>query len=71
MTEQPPVTHYECPNCQAQYRLVRVEAAADTPDRKITCRSCGAPLQAREGRYFLKYILVDRPTKQARSGRRR
>jgi DNA-directed RNA polymerase subunit RPC12/RpoP len=71
MTDQPPVTHYECPNCQAQYRLVRVEAAPDTPYREITCRSCGAPLPAREGRYVLKYFLKDRPRAQARAGRRR
>jgi len=55
MANQPPVTRFECSNCGAHYRLVRVEAGAGTTSREITCRSCGAPLQAREGRYILKY----------------
>jgi predicted RNA-binding Zn-ribbon protein involved in translation (DUF1610 family) len=71
MTDRQPVTRFDCPNCGAHYRLVRVEAPANTPDREITCRSCGAPLQAREGRYILKYFLVERPRIQARAGRRR
>jgi predicted nucleic acid-binding Zn ribbon protein len=71
MTSQAPVTHYECPNCRAQYRLVRVDADANAPDREITCRSCGAPLQGREGRYALKYFLVNRPRLQAQQSRRR
>jgi hypothetical protein len=27
-------------------------------DGQITCRSCGAPLQGREGKDILKYFLV-------------
>jgi hypothetical protein len=61
---------FACPSCAARYKLVRVEAAADRTDPEITCRSCGGPLQAREGRYALKYFLVDRPRAQARKGRR-
>jgi transcription elongation factor Elf1 len=71
MTDRPPVTRFDCSNCGAHYHLVRVEAGAETTSREITCRSCGAPLQAREGRYILKYFLVDRPRIQARAGRRR
>jgi predicted Zn finger-like uncharacterized protein len=71
MTEGPPVTRFDCPHCSAQYRLVRVEAQQGLADREITCRSCGAPLQGREGRYALKYFLVGRPRKQAQQGRRR
>jgi hypothetical protein len=39
---------------------------------RLTCRNCGGPLHAREGRYILKYFLLDgsrrRPLK-ARSSR--
>ena len=28
---------------------------------QITCRSCGTPLEGREGRFILKYFLVSRP----------
>ena len=38
------------------YRLVKVEARPDTISREITCRSCGAPLPAREGRFVCKYF---------------
>jgi hypothetical protein len=61
---------FRLPELPAHYRL-GVEAAAITPDREITCRSCGAPLQAREGRYALKYFLVGRPRNQAHQSRRR
>jgi DNA-directed RNA polymerase subunit RPC12/RpoP len=71
MTDGPPVTRFDCSNCGAHYRLVRVEAGVETTSREITCRSCGSPLQAREGRYVLKYFLVDRPRVQAQKGRRR
>jgi hypothetical protein len=49
-----------CPNCGALYRLVRAEAGPESGDREITCRSCGAPLQGREGRFILKYFLIER-----------
>jgi hypothetical protein len=26
---------------------------------RLTCRNCGGPLHAREGRYILKYFLLD------------
>ena len=58
MTE---LTHFNCQNCNAGYRVVRVEADSTLPYREITCRNCGAPLRALEGGSFLKYILIDRP----------
>jgi hypothetical protein len=70
MTDPLPVMRFDGPNCAAHYRLVRVEAAADGPDREITCRSCGAPLHGHEGRYALKYFLVDRPRSHAQIRRR-
>jgi transcription elongation factor Elf1 len=52
---------FTCPTCNAEYRVVRVTADPALADREITCRSCGAPLQGREGGFVLKYFLVNRP----------
>lgn len=61
MTTNSPITPFDCPSCGAQYKLVRTEAGAVLVDRQITCRSCGAPLEGRDGRFILKYFLVNRP----------
>jgi transcription elongation factor Elf1 len=57
MTKQPE-NLFNCPNCQARYKLVRVAGDDVNCDGQITCRSCGAPLQGREGKDILKYFLV-------------
>jgi len=54
-------TPFDCPNCGAQYKLVRVETNETLPDQQLACRKCGGPLQGRQGRFVLKYFLVDRP----------
>jgi hypothetical protein len=59
MTKQPE-NLFDCPNCHARYKLVRVECDDVDFDGQITCRSCGAPLQGREGKDILKYFLVGR-----------
>lgn len=61
-----PVELFDCPNCKAQYKLVRAEAGSSPIlDKQIECRHCGAPFRGREGRFILKYFLVDRPKAQA------
>ena len=45
----------KCPNCKALYKVVRLEKAVQ---KQPICRDCGAPLQARAGRFVLKYSLV-------------
>ena len=40
--------------CGAEYKIVRVEAKMTIPEGGLTCRKCGGPLHAREGRYVLK-----------------
>jgi hypothetical protein len=47
-----------CPNCNALYRVVRVEIDPETVQREITCRACGERLPAREGKFVLKYFLL-------------
>lgn len=46
--------------CGAQYKVARQEAPQNR-EGKITCLSCGAPLDAREGKFVLKYFRVKRP----------
>lgn len=53
-------SRFTCPHCQAKYRVVRVTANPALADREITCRSCGGPLQGREGNLALKYFMVHR-----------
>ena len=62
---KPDKSRFKCPNCEANYKLVRAEAGPQSLDRQVTCRSCGAPFPGREGGFVLKYFLVDRPRRKA------
>jgi hypothetical protein len=56
-------TLFHCPTCTAKYEIVRVEAPpGPTTHREIVCIACGGPLHARQGKFLLKYFLVERPT---------
>ena len=61
---------FHCPNCNALYRVVEVEAGPDTIDCEVTCRNCGAPLASRRGNLILKYFLVGKPERTTRRLRR-
>jgi hypothetical protein len=37
------------------------KAPGSTRDREITCLSCGSALHSRDGRFVLKYFLIERP----------
>jgi Zn ribbon nucleic-acid-binding protein len=50
------ITNFECPQCQAAYKVVGVEGASFT---EIACKNCGDP--SRDGPFMLKYFLVKRP----------
>jgi transcription elongation factor Elf1 len=52
-----PRTTFHCQNCNTEYKVVRVEADSSA-DRTITCRTCGAPFNCREGRFVLKYFRI-------------
>jgi len=56
-----PASRFNCPNCGAVYEVVYVEAEIVALYRELACLSCGAPLQARQGRFALKYFLLERP----------
>ncbi|MGO9681098.1 MAG: MJ0042-type zinc finger domain-containing protein [Beijerinckiaceae bacterium] len=48
---------FNCPNCGAAYKIVRVRSPA-ARERQITCLNCGGPLHGRRGGFVLKYFLV-------------
>jgi hypothetical protein len=48
---------FRCPNCEAEYKVARVEALS-TRNMQLTCLSCGAPLLNRQGKFALKYFRV-------------
>jgi hypothetical protein len=39
---------FTCPNCEALYEIVKVEAGPETIFSAVTCRVCGAPVPNRE-----------------------
>ena len=47
-----------CPTCRALYQIIKVEAAPETNYREITCRDCGTPFPARDGKFVLKYFML-------------
>jgi hypothetical protein len=46
--------------CGTKYWLARIEAFSE-PAAPIACISCGSPLSGRNGVFFLKYFLTERP----------
>jgi len=64
------VEKFQCPFCEAQYDVVRVEAPP-MHDKPLLCLSCGAPLHNRDGKFVLKYFRVsDGAELGRRNGRR-
>ena len=53
----PGATKYQCPKCEAEYKVVRVEAPP-THDNPLLCLSCGGPLQNRDGKFALAYFRM-------------
>jgi hypothetical protein len=58
---------FTCPNCNALYQLVKVEAGPETADQEIACGVCGGPLVARDGKFVLKYFFLRKGTRRWRS----
>ena len=66
--------HFNCPNCNALYHVVKTEAGPETDDREITCCACDGPLAARDGMLICKYFLLwkaARTDPRARQGSQR
>jgi predicted Zn finger-like uncharacterized protein len=67
----PAYNSFTCPNCQALYHVVKVEAAPETVFQEVPCRVCGQSLAGREGKFVLKYFLLRKaaPVRKARRTR--
>jgi predicted Zn finger-like uncharacterized protein len=64
-------TRSACPTCGTEYKVVRVEAKVSADEGQLTCKHCGGPLNAREGRFALQYFgASDRYPLKARSRRK-
>jgi hypothetical protein len=57
---------FKCPNCTTRYHVVQVEADPST-NVEINCLVCDQPLRSRDGRFILKYFLLDGPRRRAGS----
>jgi predicted Zn finger-like uncharacterized protein len=58
---------FTCPNCGAQYQVVKIEAGPETVDCQVRCRTCGAGLVGQEGPFVLKYFLLRNPRQLRRA----
>jgi hypothetical protein len=55
-------SRFICPLCEAEFKVVRVEAGAEIPEGSVVfCPACQTPFPGREGPAVLKYFLVVEP----------
>ena len=57
---------FKCPHCTTRYHVVQVEADPST-EVEIDCLVCDQPLPSRDGRFILKYFLLDGPRRNTPS----
>src|SRR5262249_26493681 len=60
---------FGCPQCQARYKIVRVDAGPQPVNRPLYCKVCQRPFVSRDGEDILKYFLIDRPKTGSPRGR--
>jgi ribosomal protein S27E len=65
----PTFISFKCPNCEALYQLVKVEAGPETTFHDVACPACGVPLPGREGNLILKYFLLRNGGRRRRAKR--
>ena len=58
---------FNCPRCEAEYRIVTIEAPSHGMHGKIGCLKCDALFPAGEDRVFFKYFLVGRPSRRPKN----
>src|SRR5262245_48341849 len=51
---------FTCPNCGAEYKLVRMPTAADSHHPPLHCKNCNQEFAPTDGANILKYFLVGR-----------
>jgi transcription elongation factor Elf1 len=55
------LAEFECPTCQARYKVVRVTSGPQITGQSIHCKVCKRPLASTDDGKILKYFLVYRP----------
>ena len=60
---------FGCPQCQARYKIVRVDAGPQPVNRPLYCKVCRWPFVSTDGEDILKYFLIDRPITGSPRGR--
>jgi predicted Zn finger-like uncharacterized protein len=60
---------FTCPNCQALYQIVKVEAGPESVSQEVPCRVCGAPFAGRDGKFVIKYFLLRKAVRAQKSRR--
>ena len=58
---------FSCPGCEAEYKVVTIDAPSDAVHGAIACLKCDAQFPAGEGRAFFKYFLVGRASGPSRT----
>ena len=59
MSKSEPID-FSCPGCEAEYKVVTIDAPSDAVHGTIVCLKCDALFPAGKGRDFFKYFLVGR-----------
>ena len=57
MSKSEPIA-FNCPSCEAEYKIVTIEARSETEHGKISCLRCDALLPSGDEGVFYKYFLV-------------
>jgi predicted Zn finger-like uncharacterized protein len=58
MPSDGPVPLFNCPSCEALYRVVEAEAGPESADGDVPCWKCGGFLPGRKAGYVLKYFYT-------------
>jgi len=53
--------HFACPLCDAEFKLVLVEAGPESSDANVECPACATEFPGRAPGKVLKYFLVAEP----------
>jgi hypothetical protein len=60
MNKRRPYEDFSCPQCGAQYKLVRMPAPADSDELPLHCKVCSEEFASTNEGDILKYFLVGR-----------
>ena len=66
MSKSEPID-FSCPGCEAEYKVVTIDAPSDAVHATMACLKCDALFPTGEECVFFKYFLVDRPRGRSRT----